>query len=459
MTSEQNKKHEKQFNWLFVVQNFEIKSYQDSAARVEIVEPVLASDLVNNHQVLCFDRSYQQDYAALVQQRIDQLTRELKDSPVVIYGAGLHTEQHLTQFSALNVVAIADRNQSLWGTSLSDYPIISPDEIANYGEHAVISSKAFEESILQEMPAKTPNTQWYGLYPQSEQSAFFDNMAASIETSLEKAYRDGEAFDIVFFSPCHPQDSLPAPYWQTLKAKYPKVKFVTLWWDYDELDASPYLVFERDCLTWADCIIENSNGTRLAKMKAQQGVYQDHVGAENVFFHPTVFSPNLFFVDEDEARLNNLEVTLFGSAAGERKQWIELLREKFPLQFKHVGGVLHGEQTLSIESYAEKLRASLITVNTQTYPFREQCKGKVREALACGVLLLEQDNPETRLLLKDGQGVLYFTDRASLTALIEGLLANPERIHQVIGEGQAHWQNRMTAKAWTKEIISRLALA
>lgn len=444
------------FNWLFVVQNFEIKSYQDSAARIEIVEPILSSSFVNSHQLLCFDRNYQEDYAQFVQQRITQLAQDIQGEPVVIYGAGLHTEQHLAQLKALNIVALADRNSALWGTTFCGYPVVSPDTIKDHASHVVISSKAFETSILEELPTQYPQSQWYGLYPTSSNEVFFAQMAHSITEQLSKAASHSQAIDIVFFSPCHPQDSLPAHYWQKLKQQFPHIAFVTLWWDYDELAASPYLSFERECLSWADCIIENSNSTRLLAMKAKEGVYQHHEHSDKVIFHPTVFSPHLFYSAPLEKKKHL--ITLFGSAAGERKQWIEYLLSAFPEKFTHIGGVLHGEQTLSIEKYAENLRASRITINTQTYPFREQCKGKVREALACGVLLLEQDNQQTRQLLAHGQGVLYFKDETELGKIITQLLDNPELIQQTIENGQQVWLAEMTAEKWTAKLLQKLSL-
>jgi hypothetical protein len=77
-------------NWLFVVQNFEVKSYEDSAAKIEVIEPIKKSTFVKNQQVLCFDRSYTEHYADIVQSNLNKLLIEIGQEPVVIYGAGLH---------------------------------------------------------------------------------------------------------------------------------------------------------------------------------------------------------------------------------------------------------------------------------------------------------------------------------------------------------------------------------
>ena len=162
------------FNWLFVVQNFEIKSYQDSAAKTEVVEPILASNFVSQHKVMCFDRSYRDYYADIVKQSVVNIYQQIQDQPVVIYGGGLHTEQHLSLFSCFNVVAIADRDKKLWGTTLAGIVVISPEEILSYSHHVVISSKAYEDAICQELSTKYPQLSLHKLYYLQENNNGFN---------------------------------------------------------------------------------------------------------------------------------------------------------------------------------------------------------------------------------------------------------------------------------------------
>ena len=102
------------------------------------------------------------------------------------------------------------------------------------------------------------------------------------------------------------------------------------------------------------------------------------------------------------------------------------------------------------------LRQTKICINTQTYPFREQCKGKVREAIASGVLLLEEDNKQTRAFLAEGEGVLYFRDFTELTALIEKVTKNPGFAEKVINGGRKVKERRINANAWTGSLLRLL---
>jgi hypothetical protein len=439
-------------NWLFVVQNFEVKSYEDSAAKIEVIEPIKKSTFVKNQQVLCFDRSYTEHYADIVQSNLNKLLIEIGQEPVVIYGAGLHTQQHMHLFKQFNIVAITDRDENLWGEQLSEIDIIPPDKIPNCTEHVIISSKAYEESIHKDLIQRYSSVNSHKLYCSlNSEVTFYKNMHEKVTKSMENSIPD-----VVFYCPTHPSDCLPVSYWLQIKAKFPKVKFITLWWDYDEEANSPYLNFERDCLQWNDLCIENSNATRIDKMRKGLPPYENHQNSNKVVFHPTIFDPELFYLNTNIEK--KYDIALFGSAAGQRKHWISLLKDEYKERFHHIGGVLHGEETLSISDYAKALQATKICINTQTYPFREQCKGKVREALACGVMLLEEDNVQTRQLIRSGQGVLFFQDKNSLLKHLELLLSDEDKRRKLEYEGQAAWREIGCPNTWVKKIIRLLNL-
>ena len=441
------------FSWLFVVQNFEIKSYQDSAAKTEVVEPILASKFVSQHKVMCFDRTYKDYYINIVKSSLSNIYQNIQRRPVVIYGGGLHTEQHLDLLSRFNIVAVADRDSKLWGTTLSGYPIISSSKILQYSQDVIISSKAYEDAIWHELSTDYPELSLHKLYHLQENNEEFNQqMSQEVLTELSN-----NRPDILFYCPTHPADCLSVQYWIQIKQRFPDVKFITLWWDYDvENEHSPYLQFERDCLLWNDICIENSNATRLEEMIKGKKPYQLHTNIEKIIFHPTIFDPALFYMEKQVEK--QYDIALFGSAAGERKQWISFLNAEYPVNFHHIGGVLHGESTLSIEKYASALRRTKICINTQTYSAREQCKGKVREALACGVVLLEQDNQQTKALLKEGEGVLYFSSKIELKEKLTWLLNTPGKIEEIVEKGQQVWQKRMHCQQWTKTLLENVNL-
>ncbi len=440
------------YKWLFVVQNFEVKTYSDSAAKMEIVEPIKKSGFVKDHRLLCFDRTYEGYYAKIVNENINIAFDQIGQLPVVIYGAGIHTSQHISLFNKFNVVAISDREPSLWGKTLEGFVIIPPDQIPDFTQHVIISSKAYEDSIYVALREQFNELAIYKMYDlSSRDQSFYEQMSQDIKESILSFQPD-----ILFYCPTHPSDCLPVQYWKSIKGNAPHVKYITVWWDYDEEPFSPYLNFERDCLTWNDLCLENSNVTRLLAMQNKLGAYHLHTNTHKVIFHPTVFDPEVFY--NDDSVVKKYPIALFGSAAGQRKKWIDLLTQEYGDQFHHIGGVLHGEATLPIKDYAQALRETKICINTQTYPFREQCKGKVREALACGVLLLEQKNQQTRFLLKEGEGVLYFSSKTELKEKLAWLLSTPATIEEIVEKGQQVWKESMNCQQWTKKLLENVNL-
>lgn len=85
-----------------------------------------------------------------IKQRCKALCKQLEDQNIIIYGAGTHTfylYNTIKAFRKLRIVAIADSNQSLWGSTVRGMPIISPEDIPNFASQVIISSFAFEEEI------------------------------------------------------------------------------------------------------------------------------------------------------------------------------------------------------------------------------------------------------------------------------------------------------------------------
>lgn len=105
-----------------------------------------------------------------IQAYCNALCEQLGNEPVVIYGAGIHTEalfQVIKNFKELNIKAISDKNQFLWGTKSHNVLVISPHEITQYAHHVIISSFAFEKEIEQELQMIYPeNLQIHTIYNQ-----------------------------------------------------------------------------------------------------------------------------------------------------------------------------------------------------------------------------------------------------------------------------------------------------
>lgn len=431
---------------LFVIQNFEVKQGKDAAGYVEIVSPMLHSGLVQRHKVLEFNRSYQDYYLPSLLKRLEELTQLLADTPVVIYGAGIHTRQHWQYFSKLNVIAVADKQESLHGKLFNGVPIIHSDEITHYAEHVVISSKAFEMNIEDELKG-LPLTA-YTLYKNTQAEHDYNEMLYQRIVSEIKLFQP----DVLFYSPTHPQDNLPVTYWHKIKQQFPDIRYVVLWWDNDEqAENFSYLTFERETLSWCDVALDAANQSRLKRMRDGTAPYHKHFNAHKVHFHATVFDPDYFYPDDTIEP--DLDIVIMGSDGGNRKFWIEFLREEFGERFQHIGGIYQGQKYISMAEYSNAVKRAKILVNTQTYDYRSDCKGKVRESFGCGTFLLEEYNQETEALLPEGSGYIFFNNKEELLEKLHFYLNHPEERQQIIEKGLQAVKTTFNARQWTQRVF------
>lgn len=399
----------------FAIHRFESKCYEDSAGKLEVREPMVQSGLLGETKTYHFGWD-EADSISLIESSIKRAKEHIGNDLVVVYGGGAHTTQYWEQLSRLNIVAIADKNSELWGSELKGLPVIAPQSISKYATQVVVSSRAYEANIVSELNDAYPSLQCHRLYGDCFMFQRLQDWALELRQQVLRFQPD-----LLVHTPTHVKENLPAEFFLELKQQLPQLKIVTVWWDYDEENAdSGYLEYERQVLRYADLVIENSNGTRLERMHKQLSPYDQHPHPERVIFHPTWFDPSLFYFDS--AIEKDIEIAVFGSRVGERGKWIDLLQQHYGDRFHHIGGVSgENRKPVPTEEYAALLRRTKVVVNTQTYSFREQCKGKVREALQCGCILVEQDNQETRRFEKRGHynGIYYFNTEHDLIKVID----------------------------------------
>jgi glycosyltransferase involved in cell wall biosynthesis len=435
---------------LFVIQLCEAKSILDSAGYHEIYKPMLASGRIRQHRLLSYGEGLD-FYSDLVRKRIAELQVTLGRQPVIVYGAGAHTEKYFPLLNQLNIVALADREPSLWGWELCGLPIIPPQEMGEKRLPVVVSSRAWETSILGDLGARYPQLpSLHGLYDLERQKERSRDRQLK---EIGQAIRDLKP-DLLVYAPNHPADGFTESEVDRLRM-HGHFKLITVWWDYDEeSESNSYLDFERRSLRYSDLVLDAGNLTKTQRLKQRVPPYQHHERVEKVLFGPSLVNPEYFYAEPGVSK--TYDIAVFGGAFGRRRDWIDGLSTRFGSRFHHIGGAYQQSEILPMAEYARRLRSTRITVNTQTYPLRTQLKGKVIEALACGVMLMEEDNPDTRQFIPDEMGVVYFKEPGQLYDALDYYLGHErERIELAKSASEWYWRN-YSFRSWFDRILEHL---
>jgi len=147
-------------NWHYKLIDYPVKFYVEDNEYVKRLEKASAVDTdtfkslfklynENIHFKEYYNSSDVKDYLKICWIRISEVIDVIGDKPVVLYGAGVHSEKLLShpKVSLLNIKAISDSNTQVWGESIDHFSIISPDEILDYAKDVIISSKFYESEI------------------------------------------------------------------------------------------------------------------------------------------------------------------------------------------------------------------------------------------------------------------------------------------------------------------------
>lgn len=212
----------------------------------------------------------------------------------------------------------------------------------------------------------------------------------------------------------------------------------------DSIDSQTH---DRFTIAVSDLTVILDSKSRVDRIKLQDGIYSNFINTERVIFMPA-FPPRSVFRPSNEKRY---DVTLSGSLEGVRGEIASNLLQR-GLRLHLSGGILDPLRHLPLTQYAADIASSRLLINTQTIPNRVQMKGRVAQALACGALLLEQENPETRLYL-DGIDIDYWSSIDDLMLLIDFYLANEESRHLRAQQLHSLWNERHSAEKFTQTIF------
>lgn len=436
-------------NVLFLVQCFESKAYPDSGGYVEIVAPMAASGLLGQIDV----HSWGKDigfFHRYIAREIDLIARQIGRQPVIVYGAGAHSEEFFKEFSPLNLVGFSDSNPALWGKPFLGLEIIEPDRIREKASHVLISSRVWDREIARQLREQHPELTIFPLYEglMTQNELYLRQQLDQVKSRFAR-----DRFDFIVYCPASPAEAFSAQHFEQLRSHF-NARLVTVWWDYDDSNATnEFMQFERCSLEYSDMVIDPGNFTKNARLKNREFPFHLHTGVDKVLVLPTAYDPLLFYPRPKDW---TNPIALFGSIVGERRKWKQILEQQFPTQFRHIGGVYQGRTPLPMAEFARLTGVTPIIVSTQTYEFRSQCKGRVREILACAGLLIEQENPETRIYFGDFSEIDYFSDQEKLLELLDYYLRHPAEAEERAMTAHRWYQKNWSARPWTEKFLQAL---
>lgn len=95
------------------------------------------------------------DQSTQVNRTIQKKIEKIADTgmPIIIWGTGAHTLRLLatSRLNQVNIRAFVDSNSKYQGKRINDIPIISPDELSNYSEPILISTRVYQEEIEEQI--------------------------------------------------------------------------------------------------------------------------------------------------------------------------------------------------------------------------------------------------------------------------------------------------------------------
>jgi glycosyltransferase involved in cell wall biosynthesis len=424
--------------------------YTSEPAYTEVVRPFICSGFVTDSRDVVYQRMLRENRDNYLNHRLEYLRSIILDRPLVVYGAGELTRKLFeTLRDQFNVTALSDSNEKLWHKQFNSIPVIPPEDISHYSEDVLVSAYASEGEIVRSLHERYGSTIRIHMLLNEAESE--EAIHSGMETAI-LAHIDDFRPDLIVHTLTFAGENLRGSFLKFIHEHYPQIKMYTQWWDYAE-NIPRFLEFEKDCLRYSDMVGIIDSYSRYTKIRHRTGIYGDYPCVEKLHWHPTVFDPDIY---RKTFESKHFDVCIMGSAEGRRKGFIDFLSKEYGEKFHHFGGRGVHEAFVSKDDYVSLLNRTRIFVNTQTSEQRVQFKGKVREALSCGIFILEEDNPETRSFVKDGVGIRYFKDAADLKAKIDYYLEHDDEREEIAMKGYQWYHGNHDARSWVSYILHAL---
>lgn len=165
------------------------------------------------------------------------------------------------------------------------------------------------------------------------------------------------------------------------------------------------------------------------------------------------FDPLIYF---NEGYTRDINVSFLGQADGcrsYRMQYIQHLKRKNLPIYCSLVSVKHQP---SLSKYVEILKKSKIVLNFSYSVDSHQLKGRVFEAMLCGAMLMESENPQTRCYFTPGEDYVSFDSEDDLTDKIRYFLEHEDERLEIAARGELKARKYYNHTEFWGKVISKL---
>ena len=171
---------------------------------------------------------------------------------------------------------------------------------------------------------------------------------------------------------------------------------------------------------------------------------------------PIVFAPLDPRIFYNPSMKRDIDVSFVGTMKDHPDRYAGIFALKLSgIDVYQTGG--QRECRLSVNEYARIYMCSKIALNFCYHPNgMVQIKGRVFEAISCGAMLMEADNPETAKLFEPMVDYVPFTDETDLVEKVRYYLAHDSERKEIAARGHQKAKERYSGEMFWKTVFKRV---
>jgi len=152
----------------------------------------------------------------------------------------------------------------------------------------------------------------------------------------------------------------------------------------------------------------------------------------------------------------DINVSFFGQVGGYRSYRMKYIQHLMENNVSIYCSLFSRKQQPSHSKYVEILKKSKIVLNFSYSVDSHQLKGRVFEAMLCGAMLLENENPQTRCYFTPGEDYVSFDSEDDLVDKIKYFLEHEDERLEIAARGELKVRKYYNHIKFWRKVISKL---